>query len=266
MPEFTKTSFSIKQLADNSYRAIDRGLYEINELCSHHTISLRKAISLCRHAPLITEVKFSSPSQGKIRSKEEPTVIAKTMAEFGATGISVLTQPSLFDGSLEYLATIRKALPQMSIIMKDIIVSTVQIEAGKKVGADCVLLIKSIFDNQLAEDSLERLLEYAKKRDLEVLIETHTEQEFGDVLKAQHDFVGINNRNLDNLQVDITNTEKLLKKYDKGKALIVSESGINSPEDIQYLKRAGADAFLVGTTIMQTPNIGDKVSQLYYAI
>jgi indole-3-glycerol phosphate synthase len=266
MPEFAKTSFSIKQLADNSYRAIDQGLYEINELCSHHTISLRKAIRLCRHAPLITEVKFSSPSQGKIRSKEEPTVIAKTMAEFGATGISVLTQPSLFDGSLEYLATIRKALPKMSILMKDIIVSTVQVEAGKKVGADCVLLIKSIFDNHLAEDSLERLLEYAKKRDLEVLIEAHTEQEFGDVLKAQHDFIGINNRNLDNLQVDITNTEKLLKKYDKGKALIISESGINSPEDIQYLKRAGADAFLVGTTIMQTPNIGDKVSRLYYAI
>jgi indole-3-glycerol phosphate synthase len=266
MPEFAKTSFSIKQLADNSYRAIDQGLYEIDELCSHHTISLRKAIRLCRHAPLITEVKFSSPSQGKIRSKEEPTVIAKTMAEFGATGISVLTQPSLFDGSLEYLATIRKALPKMSILMKDIIVSTVQIDAGKKVGADCVLLIKSIFDNHLAEDSLERLLEYAKKRDLEVLIEAHTEQEFGDVLKAQHDFIGINNRNLDNLQVDITNTEKLLKKYDKGKALIISESGINSPEDIQYLKRAGADAFLVGTTIMQTPNIGDKVSRLYYAI
>ena len=266
MPEFAKTGFSIKQLADNSYRAIDQGLYEIDQLCSHQTISLRKAISLCRHAPLITEVKFSSPSQGNIRKKEEPTVIAKTMAEFGATGISVLTQPSLFDGSLEYLAAIRKALPKMSILMKDIIVSTVQIDAGKKVGADCVLLIKSIFDNHLAEDSLERLLEYAKKRDLEVLIEAHTEQEFRDVLKAQYDFIGINNRNLDNLQVDIRNTERLLKKYDKGKAQIISESGINSPEDIQYLKRAGADAFLVGTTIMQTPNIGDKVSRLYYAI
>jgi indole-3-glycerol phosphate synthase len=122
------------------------------------------------------------------------------------------------------LATIRKALPSMSILMKDIIVSTVQIDAGKKVGADCILLIKSIFDNHLAEDSLETLLEYAKKRDLEVLIEAHTEQEFGDILRAQHDLIGINNRNLDNLQVDITNTEKLLKRYDKGKALIISES------------------------------------------
>lgn len=266
MPESAEDSFNLKRLADNSYRAIEHGAYDIDQAYSHDTISLRKAISLCPHAPLITEVKFSSPSQGKIRTKEEPTMIAKTMADYGASGISVLTQPSLFDGSLEYLAIIRKALPKMSLLMKDIIVSTVQIDAGKKVGADCVLLIKSIFDNQLAEDGLERLIDYGKKKDLEVLIEVHTEQEFEDVLKAKHDLVGINNRNLDNLHIDITNTEKLLKSHDKGKALIISESGISSPEDIQYLKRSGADAFLVGTTIMQTPSIGEKISKLYYAL
>lgn len=266
MPESAEDSFNLKRLADNSYRAIEHGAYDIDQAYTHDTISLRKAISLCPHAPLITEVKFSSPSQGKIRTKEEPTMIAKTMADYGASGISVLTQPSLFDGSLEYLAIIRKALPKMSLLMKDIIVSTVQIDAGKKVGADCVLLIKSIFDNQLAEDGLERLIDYGKKKDLEVLIEVHTEQEFEDVLKAKHDLVGINNRNLDNLHIDITNTEKLLKSHDKGKALIISESGISSPEDIQYLKRSGADAFLVGTTIMQTPSIGEKISKLYYAL
>jgi indole-3-glycerol phosphate synthase len=266
MPEFAKPDFSIKRLADNSYRAIDQGFYEIDHFSSHETISLRKSISLCPHAPLISEVKFSSPSYGKIRTKEEPAMIARIMADYGAAGISVLTQPSLFDGSLKYLATIRRALPKMSLLMKDIIVSTVQVDAGKKVGADCVLLIKSIFDNSLAEDSLEKLLAYAKKRELEVLIEVHTEQEFADVLKAKHHLIGINNRNLDSLHVDITNTEKLLKRYDKGKAVIISESGISTPDDIQYLKRAGADAFLVGTSIMQTPNIGDKISKLYYAL
>ncbi len=266
MSEFPQSGFSIKRLAENSYRAIDEGVYNIDRVSRHDTISLRKAISLCRHAPLITEVKFSSPSLGKIRSKEEPAMIAKTMADYGATGISVLTQPLLFDGSLKYLATIREALPEMPLLMKDIIVSTVQIDAAKKAGADCVLLIKSIFDNHLAEDGLDKLLDYAKKSDLEVVAEVHTEQEFGDILKAKHDLIGINNRNLDNLQVDISNTEKLLKSYDKGKALIISESGISSPADIQYLKRAGADAFLVGTSIMQTPNIGDKISKLYYAL
>jgi indole-3-glycerol phosphate synthase len=265
MPEFTRTGFSMKRLVDNSYKAIDQGVYETKQLFTHDTISLRKAITLCAHAPLVTEVKFSSPSQGKIRSKAEPAKISKTMVDSGAIGISVLTQPSFFDGSIEYLATIRKTLPRIPVLMKDIIVSTVQIDAGKKAGADCVLLIKSIFDHDLAEEGMEKLLEYAKNRGLEVLVEVHTEQEFGEVVKAKYDLVGINNRNLDNLQVDITNTEKLLKRYDKDTSLIISESGIMSPEDIQYLKSAGADAFLVGTSIMQTPEIGAKISELYYA-
>ena len=266
MSKFVRTDFSLKRLVDNSYKAIDQGVYETKQLFTHDTISLRKAITLCAHAPLITEVKFSSPSQGKIRSKTEPAEIAKTMADSGAVGISVLTQPSLFDGSIEYLATIRKVLPRIPVLMKDIIVSTVQIDAGKKVGADCVLLIKSIFEHDLAEEGMEKLLEYAKNRGLEVLVEVHTEKEFAEVLKAEHDLVGINNRNLDNLLVDITNTEKLLKRFDKGKSLIISESGIMSPEDIQYLKSAGADAFLVGTSIMQTSDIGAKISELYYAL
>jgi len=266
MSKFVRSDFSLKRLVDNSYKSIDQGVYETKQLFTHDTISLRKAITLCAHTPLITEIKFSSPSQGKIRSKTEPAEIAKTMVDSGAIGISVLTQPSLFDGSIEYLATIRKALMRVPVLMKDITVSTVQIDAGKKVGADCVLLIKSIFDNNLAEDGMEKLLEYAKKRGLEVLIEVHTEQEFGEVLKAKYDLVGINNRNLDNLQVDITNTEKLLKRYNKGKSIIISESGISSPKDIQYLKSAGADAFLVGTSIMQTPDMGAKISELYYAL
>ncbi|MDP8888581.1 MAG: indole-3-glycerol-phosphate synthase [Thermoproteota archaeon] len=266
MSKFARTDFSLKRLVDNSYKAIDKGVYETKQLFTHDAISLREAITLCAHAPLVTEIKFSSPSQGKIRSKTEPAMIAKTMLDSGAIGISVLTQPSLFDGSIEYLATIRKALPRIPLLMKDITVSTVQIDAGKKVGADCVLLIKAIFDHDLAEDGMEKLLEHAKNRGLEVLVEVHTEQEFGEVLKAKHDLVGINNRNLDNLHVDITNTEKLLKRYNKGKSIIISESGISTPEDIQFLKGAGADAFLVGTSIMQTPYIGTKISELYYAL
>jgi indole-3-glycerol phosphate synthase len=266
MSKFVRTDFSLKRLVDNSYKAIDQGVYETKQLFTHDTISFRKAITLCAHAPLVTEVKFSSPSQGKIRSKTEPAEIAKTMVDSGAIGISVLTEPSFFDGSIEYLATIRKVLPRIPVLMKDIIVSRVQIDAGKKVGADCVLLIKSIFDHDLAEEDMEKLIEYAKNRGLDVLVEVHTEQEFGEVLKARHNLVGINNRNLDNLQVDITITEKLLKRYDKGKSLIISESGIMGPQDIQYLKSTGADAFLVGTSIMQTPDIGAKISELYYSL
>jgi indole-3-glycerol phosphate synthase len=265
MSKFVRTDFSIKRLADNSFKAIDEGAYETKHSFTHDAISVRKAVTSCPHAPLITEIKFSSPSQGKIRGKTSPAEIATTMVSAGAIGLSVLTQPYLFDGSVEYLAAIRKTV-SVPLLMKDITVSTVQIDAGKKAGADCILLIKAVFDRDLAECSMEKLAEYAAKKGLQVLVEVHTEQEFAEVLKAKHTLVGINNRNLENLQVDIANTERLLKKHGKGKSLIISESGISKPEDIQYLWGAGADAFLVGTSIMETGDVGAKVAELYRAL
>jgi indole-3-glycerol phosphate synthase len=128
------------------------------------------------------------------------------------------------------------------------------------------LLIKTVFDQNLAEESMEKLAEYTTRKGLQVLVEVHTEQEFGEVIKAKYSLVGINNRNLDDLRVDIANTERLLKKHAKGKSLIVSESGISKPADIQYLKKAGADAFLVGTSIMETEDVGTKVAELYNSL
>lgn len=265
MSKFVRTDFSIKRLVDNSFKAIDEGAYETQHSFTHDAISVRKAVSSCAHAPLITEIKFSSPSQGKIRGRTSPAEIAMTMVNAGAVGLSVLTQPYLFDGSVEYLAAIRKAV-SVPLLMKDITVSTVQIDAGKKAGADCILLIKTVFDKDLAEDSMEKLAEYAAKKGLQVLVEVHTEQEFAEVLKAKHGLVGVNNRNLDNLQVDIANTERLLNRHSKGKSLIISESGIAKPADIQYLRKAGADAFLVGTSIMETGDVGAKVAELYNSL
>lgn len=265
MSKFARTESGIERLVDNSFKAIDEGAYDKEYSLTHDAVSIRKAVSSCPHAPLITEVKFSSPSQGKIRSKTSPAEIAATMVNAGAVGLSVLTQPYLFDGSIEYLGAIRKSV-SAPLLMKDIMVSTVQIDAGKKAGADCILLIKAVFDRDLAEDSMEKLTEHAAKKGLQVLVEVHTEQEFAEVLKAKYALVGINNRNLDNLQVDITTTERLLKKHGKGKSLIISESGISKPADIQYLRKAGADAFLVGTSIMGTGNIGAKVAELYSSL
>jgi len=265
MSKFARTDFSIKRLVDNSFKAIDEGAYDTKHSFTHDAISIRKAVMSCPHAPLITEVKFASPSQGKIRNKTSPAEIAVTMTRAGAVGLSVLTQPYLFDGSLEYLAAIRKSV-SVPLLMKDITVSMVQIDAGKAAGADCILLIKTVFDKDLAEEGMEKLAEYATRKGLQVLVEVHTEQEFAEVLKAKYSLVGINNRNLDNLKVIIANTERLLKKHGKGKSLIISESGISKPADIQYLRKAGADAFLVGTSIMETGDPGAKVVELYNAL
>ena len=194
MSKFARTESGIERLVDNSFKAIDEGAYNKEYSLTHDAVSIRKAVSSCPHAPLITEVKFSSPSQGKIRSKTSPAEIAATMVSAGAVGLSVLTQPYLFDGSIEYLAAIRKSV-SAPLLMKDITVSTVQIDAGKKAGADCILLIKTIFDKDLAEESMEKLAEHATKKGLQVLVEVHTEQEFAEMLKGCDAYIATGSNN-----------------------------------------------------------------------
>lgn len=265
MSRFAKAGDTIERLVENSFKAIDDGAYDLKREVTHDALNLRKAIFSCPHAPLITEVKFSSPSLGQIRNFGTPAEIALAMAEAGATALSVLTQPYLFDGSIGNLLAIRKAV-SIPLLMKDITVSDVQIDAAKRAGADCILLIKVVFDRNLAESSIDKLLDYAKKKGLQVLLEVHTEQEYGESIKSGYEFVGINNRNLADLKVDISITERLVKKHGKGKSVIVSESGIARSEDVQYLRSVGADAFLIGTSIMETDDIGAKVAELYNAL
>lgn len=265
MSKFLHPEPNLRRLVNNSFRAIDEGSYDIETAISHDSLSLRRAIFGCDHAPLITEVKFSSPSLGKIRNVDSPTEIASTMVGSGAIALSVLTQPYLFEGSIGYLARVRREV-NVPLLMKDIVVSRVQIDAGKRAGADCVLLIKSVFDQNLAEESLHGLSEYAEKKGLQVLFEAHSESEFRELLKLAPELIGINNRDLETLKVDIMTTEKLLRSHGKGKSIIISESGISSASDIRFLRKAGADAFLVGTSIMESGNVASKVSELYSAL
>ena len=265
MSKFLQPERNLERLVGNSFKAIDGGAYDTSHSFTHDALSMRKAILSCPHSPLITEVKFASPSVGKIRAKTSPIEIASMMTSSGAIALSVLTQPNLFEGSIEYLATIRKQV-STPLLMKDITVSRVQIDAGKRAGADCILLIKSVFDRDLAEESMESLKEYSEKNGLHVLIEVHSGPEFEEVLKTGHEIIGINNRDLESLQVDITNTENIISRYGKGRSTIISESGISKPSEIQYLRRVGADGFLVGTGIMEAVDISSKVRELYLAI
>ncbi|HEV2877735.1 MAG TPA: indole-3-glycerol-phosphate synthase [Nitrososphaeraceae archaeon] len=266
---FSRSSYSLKVLADNSYRSISEGRYDVEKeyQLSHEPLSIRKSILRCSHAPLITEVKLSSPTEGNLSASLDETNIASAaqeMAGNGAVALSVLTQPHLFSGSIKHLSAIRKCV-SVPILMKDVIVSEVQIQSAKKIGADCILLIKSVFDSDLAEGSMEKFSAQARAKGLSTLVEVHSENEFKEVLEesANYDLIGINNRDLNTLEVDLDVTRRLLKKYDKGKNIIVSESGIKLPNQIVFLKEAGADAFLIGTGIIKSDNISSKVRELY---
>lgn len=275
--KFSKKAELLENLVKNSFKAIESGYYETNlekDYTGHNVINLKKKIFNCKGVPLITEIKFSSPSRGTILdpSKINLEKLVVIMENSGSCGISILTQPFLFNGSIDYVVKSRRNT-SLPILMKDIIVSEVQIKAAKKIGADCILLIKTIFDKNLTEGSLEKLSEYAKKIGLQTIIETHYLDEFEESVRLNNsndklfDIIGINNRDLNNLEIDLKTTSNILSKCDKKNNIVLSESGIYDKKDIQFLKGYGADAFLVGTSLMENVNdLGKNIYDLFKAI
>ena len=272
---FAQSKSVLRTLARNSFKAIDAGAYEINNTTehsyfSHKSISLKNGIRSSQIVPLITEIKYASPSKGVLTDSEKFKVeeIASTMEEAGACGISILSQPFLFNGSVLNVVRARRATT-LPILMKDIIVSNIQIRAAKNAGADCVLFIKSIFDKNLAENDLETLIEFASKIGLETILETHNMDEFQEAVKLQRShlddihILGINNRNLDTLEVDLDTTTNILTATSKSGNVVISESGINQPKHIKSLLDSGADGFLIGTSLMENPEMmGKRIQEL----
>ena len=236
----------LEKLIKNSKKAIEDGIYDINESLPNSGRDLENIIKKSENAALITEVKFSSPALGNIRKITDPAEIALKMVNGGASALSVLTQPYMFDGSPEFFMKVRKMV-KVPMLMKDITVDTVQIDAAKKIGADYFLLIQSIFDKGLVND-IDGMIDYGHDLGLKVLIEAHTKQEFENSSNTNADIIGINNRNLDTMKIDLSTTEKILHNTEKTK-LIVSESGISTSDDIRFLHKCGAAAYLVGSSI-----------------
>ena len=252
----------LRKLVNNSQMAIDDGVYEVDANLEKSNKDFIQIINTSGHAPLLTEVKFSSPSLGKIRTITDPVSIASQMITGGSKALSVLTQPHLFNGSPEYFMKVRQAV-DVPMLMKDIMIDKVQIDAAKKIGADFMLVIQSLYDQNYLKE-IDEFIAYGHKQGLQILLEVHTKQEFENALKTEADLIGINNRNLDTLEIDLKTTETILSGIDKTRP-ILSESGIDTPEDIQYLKKCGADAFLIGSSIMKSDNIEEQVRKLVNA-
>ncbi|WP_316505068.1 indole-3-glycerol-phosphate synthase [Nitrosopumilus sp.] len=249
----------LKKLVNNSQAAIDDGVYDVDANLQRTDKDFEHIIKVNPHATLLTEIKFASPSLGKIRTRADPAGIAKQMIAGGSKALSILTQPHLFNGSPEYFMKVRQAV-DVPLLMKDIMIDKVQIDTAKRIGADFILLIQSLFDKKYLKE-IDEFVDYGHKKGLDILLEVHTKEEFENALKTQADLIGINNRDLDTLEIDLKTTERVLQDYEKSR-LILSESGIETPEDIQYLKKCGADAFLIGSSIMKSDNIQEQVKKL----
>lgn len=244
--------------------SIAEGYYDIDTEIEISQHDLKQSISHCSKNAIISEVKFASPSQGIIHTEENAVSAAKAMFRGGAIGLSVLTEPKQFLGSLDNFMKVREAV-DLPLLMKDIIVSKKQIDVAPKIGADVILLIQSLFDLGRCKSTIEEMISYAHSKDLQVLLEVHNKEEFEKAIQSEADVVGINNRNLETFSVDLLTTKTILQSSDKNNKIIISESGINTTEDIRFLRKSGANAFLVGTSVMKNKDISSKVKELVEA-
>jgi len=205
---------------------------------------------------IIAEVKKASPSKGVIREDFDPLVIAQEYAAGGADAISVLTEPHYFQGDLEYLTGIRRYVPT-PLLRKDFIVDEYQILEAAVYGADFILLIAKA----LSKNELKALIQYALRLGMESLVEIHDKEDLTKAIFAGANIIGINHRNLDTFEMDMSLTEKLMPLIPNGK-IIVAESGLNNKEIIEHLSKVGADAFLIGEHFMRKDNITESLREL----
>jgi indole-3-glycerol phosphate synthase len=209
---------------------------------------------------LIAEVKKASPSAGVICPNFDPVRIATEYAAAGASCLSVLTDEKFFQGSLEYLRQIRAAVG-LPLLRKDFIIDERQILEAIEWGADAILLIVAILD----DERLGRFHALAREAGLGVLVEVHDEAELDRALALGAELIGVNNRNLKTFKVDLATTENLAAKLcasGQGGKLLVAESGIHSRADVERLKRAGAGAILVGESLVRQGDMAAKVREL----
>jgi indole-3-glycerol phosphate synthase len=214
--------------------------------------------ALCESAAprIIAEVKRRSPSKGLIREDFEPVSCARAYVEGNAAALSVLTDEHYFGGHLDFLREIRKAV-DLPLLRKDFVVDAYQVDEARAAGADAVLLIVAALDAA----TLARLHTHARSRGLDVLVEVHDADELDQALTIDADLIGINNRNLKTFVTDLAVAEELAPRIPTD-VVIVAESGIGGPGDITRLAAAGADAFLVGESLMRQPDVAEALRQL----
>lgn len=214
---------------------------------------------------LIAEVKKASPSRGVLREGFDPVQIAIGYEKCGAACLSVLTDEKFFQGSYENLAAIRRAGVKCPLLCKEFIVDAWQLYYARAKGADAVLLIAAV----LPDSDIKYMSKICKMLGLTVLVEVHTEREMDNILSIDGiQLIGINNRNLETFEVDITNTKKLLEGK-RGEIIrqkdiiIVGESGLFTPEDIAYVQDAGVKAVLVGESLIKQEDPGKGIAGLF---
>ncbi len=234
-------------------------LEELRRAALEQPSPLDFASALCgQRIQLIAEVKKASPSRRIICPDFNPVAIAQTYASNGVSAISILTESKYFQGSLNHLRDIRKALGnRIPLLRKDFIYDPYQIYESRACGADSLLLIVAI----LKPRKLEELLGLSHELGMSCLVEVHNEAELKIALRSKARVIGINNRDLNTFTADITTTERLRPLIPQER-IVVSESGIKNRSDMEKMKKWAVDAILIGEVLVSAPDIAAKIKEL----
>ena len=205
---------------------------------------------------VIAELKRASPSEGMIREDFRPVELARELEANGAAALSVLCEPHRFLGGEGYLTAVRNTVT-LPILYKDFVSTRYQVAAARAAGADAVLLIAAVLDDEALGD----LLACARGLGLDALVETHDPQEIARAVRVGARMIGVNCRNLRNFTCDVTLLEELLGQIPRP-CLRIAESGMHTAAALRRAQEAGADGFLVGTALMRAEHPGEKLKEL----
>ena len=219
------------------------------------TKNFEKSLTINKRISVIAEIKKASPSKGVIRQDFNHLKIAEVYNSASVDSISVLTDKNFFKGNIHFISDIKK-ITDIPLLRKDFIIDEYQILEAKAFGADAILLISEI----LSANQIKDLTDCAAELNLSVLLELHSDNEISKIDFHRNKVIGINNRDLTDFSVDITTTEKIKNRI-KQQVIIVSESGISTEKDIDYLKKINVNAVLVGEHLMKSENLSESLKQ-----
>jgi len=248
----------LEGLLKNANRLLEEGYYSSCDHIYWRRLSIKERLDNFDRIPIIAEVKPTSPSAGELIRERDMLSVAKEMAGGGAVALSILTEPKFFNGSLSEFSRIRKEL-SIPLLMKDILIDRAQVDAAFKVGADAILLIAEAFSDQL---TLRDLVSYSHQLGMEVLVEANSIDAFGVALHSGADLLGVNNRDLKTLKLDMETSRRIASAFDIRKRRVICESGISSRNQVLELTKLGYVGFLVGTSILNAQSITEFLTEL----
>ena len=242
-----KKNYSINNILEN--------IKNINNFIDFKSKIIKRSIE--KKISIIAEIKKASPSAGILVQNFNPLNIAKLYVENGASFLSVLTEEDFFLGKLDHIRSIKNN-HQIPILCKDFFIDTYQVALAKSFGADCILIILSAIDKMLVKD----LYQAANDLNISTLIEVHSEKEAEIALSFEESIIGINNRNLKNLEISLNTSVNLSKILNSHKNPLVCESGIHSHKEIKFIiENANIYNFLIGESLLKSQDIGSKLKE-----